>query len=378
MSVQALYGAEIWTGSETLFDHAILISDGQISAVVPTTDIPKDAKRIALSGGLIAPGFIDTQVNGGGGRLFNDDPSVETLAIMVAAHRQFGTTAMLPTLISDDLDVVAQAIEAVDSAIAMGMAGIIGIHIEGPFLNADKRGIHDASKFRTLDDAAIRRLSSLTKGKTLVTLAPETAPPGMIRALVDRGVIVAAGHSTANFDDMAAAQADGLSGVTHLFNAMTPMESRAPGIVGAVLSTNLYAGLIADGHHVHPASMQAAYRAKGADRIMLVTDAMPVVGSDSDSFTLGGQDIRTDEGRLISANGTLAGSNLDMASAARNAMAMIGATREDALTMASGTPAAFLGLGSKFGQIAPGYRADLVHLDHAIMVQQTWIAGVAA
>jgi N-acetylglucosamine-6-phosphate deacetylase len=272
--------------------------------------------------------------------------------------------------------VIARAIAAVETAMAMHMPGIIGIHIEGPFLNADKRGIHDASKFRTLNDAAIDLLSSLKQGKTLVTLAPERAPPGMIRALVDRGVIVAAGHSMASHDDMTKAAAEGLSGVTHLFNAMTPLQSRDPGMVGAVLASHLYAGLIADGHHVHPAAMQAAFRAKGAGEIMLVTDAMPVVGSGSDHFLLGGQEIKTDQGRLISADGTLAGSNLDMASAVRNAISMMGVSLEEALTMASTTPAEFLGLGKEFGQIAPGYHADIIHLDAAMMVQRSWISGV--
>jgi N-acetylglucosamine-6-phosphate deacetylase len=378
MTVTAITGARVLTDDGWQDDHAVMIADGVIRAVVPDNAIPADAKLLRLDGGMLVPGFIDTQVNGGGGVLFNDQPTVAGITAIAAVHRRFGTTAMLPTLISDDLHVVAAAIAAVDVAIADSVPGIIGIHIEGPYLNPDKRGIHDAAKFRTLDDEAIALLSSLKHGKTLVTLAPELAPPGAIAALVARGVIVAAGHSLADYETMQRAIDEGLRGVTHLFNAMSQFEGRAPGVVGAAFDSDLYCGVIVDGHHVHPASLRAAYRAKGADRLMLVTDAMPTVGTTARSFEIGDTEVLVQDGALRSADGTLAGSNLDMATAVRNSVAMVKLDPITACQMASRTPAEFLGIADTHGRMASGYRADLVHLDNTCHVQATWIGGARA
>jgi N-acetylglucosamine-6-phosphate deacetylase len=378
MSMKALTGARILADGAWVDGHALLIRDGLIEALVADGAVPPDVERILLDGGQLLPGFIDTQVNGGGGVLFNDAPTVDGISAIAAAHRQFGTTALLPTLISDDLDVVARAIAAVDDAIAAGIPGIIGIHIEGPFLNGGKRGIHDADKFRMLDMAAVELLSSLKHGKTLVTLAPELAPPGMMKALVERGVIVAAGHSLASYDDMRRAMDEGLNGVTHLFNAMTQMEGRAPGIVGAALDSHLYCGLIVDGHHVAPAALRAAYRAKGASELMLVTDAMSLTGISQTRFMLGDKEIVAADGALRSADGTLAGSALDMAAAVRNAMSMMQIELSAASQMASTTPAAFIGLDQTRGRIAPGCRADLVLLDGDMQPRRCWIGGKEA
>lgn len=378
MTVTAITGARILAAGFWCERHAVLIADGAIVAIVAHDDIPESAPVHRLDGGMVVSGFIDTQVNGGGGVLFNDQPTVAGMAAIADAHRRFGTTAMLPTLISDNLDVVATAIAAVDAAITAGVPGIIGIHIEGPFLNTAKRGIHDAAKFRVLDPDAIALLASLKHGKTLVTLAPELAPPGTIAALVERGVIVAAGHTLAGYEEMQRGIDEGLSGVTHLFNAMTPLESRAPGVVGAAFDSDLVCGIIVDGHHVHPASLRAAYRAKGSHGLMLVTDAMPIVGTTETRFQIGNAEIVAKDGMLRSADGTLAGSTLDMASAVRNCMDMMQVDMIAASHMASQTPAVFLGLGATHGRIAPGYRADLVHLDDAGSVQASWIAGIAA
>lgn len=373
MTMTALTGARILADGAWFDDHSVIVKDGRIAAI--TRDAPAEADVQVLDGGILVPGFIDTQVNGGGGALFNDQPTVAGIRAIATAHRQFGTTAFLPTLISDDLDVVATAIRAVDQAIAAGVPGVIGIHIEGPFLNRGKHGIHDAGKFRVLDDAALALLSSLKHGKTLVTLAPETAPQGAIRALTQNGVIVAAGHSLATYEDIERGVSEGMRGVTHLFNAMSQMEGRAPGLVGAALVRDLIAGLIVDGHHVHPAALRAAYRAKGAAELMLVTDAMPTVGSNSKEFRLGETVITDRSGALRALDGTLAGSTLDMASAVRNAMSMMHVDLAVASQMASATPASLLGLSASHGRIAPGYRADLIHLDNACHVQSTWIGG---
>ena len=375
MTMTALLGARIFAGNIWHEEHALIVSNGNIKALVSANALPDNVSVQRLDGGMLLPGFIDTQVNGGGGVLFNDQPNVEGITAIVEAHRKFGTTAMLPTLISDDLDVIAKAVAAVDDAIKAGVPGIVGIHIEGPFLNAGKHGIHDSQKFRVLDDEAISLLSSLKYGRTLVTLAPELAPPGAISALVKGGVIVAAGHTLATYDDMKRAIDEGLSGVTHLFNAMTQMDSRAPGVVGASLDSDLVCGIIVDGHHVHPASLRAAYRAKGSNGLMLVTDAMPTVGSPIKEFTVSETHVTASEGMLRSGDGTLAGSDLDMASAVRNCVQLMQTDLGSASRMASATPAEFLGLGNAHGQIAAGFRADLVHLDDGLNVRNVWIAG---
>ncbi len=373
MSRTAILGAPILAG-DWLDDHAVLIEGAHISAIVPASAIPPDFATVRVAGGMIVPGFIDTQVNGGGDVLFNDVPTVEGLREIAAAHRRFGTTGLMPTLISDDLVVMKQGIAAVEEAIAQGVPGILGIHLEGPFLNPGKHGIHDAGRIRLLDTESVALLTSLRRGKTLVTLAPERTDAGLIRTLSGAGVIVAAGHSLATYEEMGLAVAAGLSGVTHLFNAMTQLESRAPGVVGAAFDHPLTSGLIVDGHHVHPAALRAAYAVCGTERLMLVTDAMPPVGGDLASFRLGDQDIRVEDGALKARDGTLAGSVLDMASAVRNAVTMMGVDWKSALEMASSTPARFLGLQGH-GRIAPGYRADLVHLDAHGNAAAVWVGG---
>jgi N-acetylglucosamine-6-phosphate deacetylase len=300
---------------------------------------------------------------------------VDGIAAIGAAHRRFGTTGFLPTLISDDLAKVRQAIAAVDEAIAQGVPGVLGIHLEGPFLNPAKKGIHDAAKFKRLDAEAIELLTSLRHGRTLVTLAPELAPPGAIRALVERGAVVAAGHTAASYDDLQAAFAEGLTGFTHLFNAMTQLGSREPGAVGAALDNReAWCSIIADGHHVHPATLRAALAVKGADRVALVTDAMPTVGSASKHFQLGGQRITAANGYCVGPDGTLAGSNLGMADAVRNAERLLGVDTATAVAMASPVPASILGLAGERGAIGPGLRADLVLVDREMKVIETWIA----
>ena len=334
------------------------------------------ARRIDLEGGYLLPGFIDTQVNGGGGALFNDAPTVETIATIGAAHRAYGTTGFLPTLISDDLATVAQAIAAVDAAIEAGVPGVLGIHIEGPFLSEKRKGVHDASKFRTLDDASIDLLASARCGRTLVTLAPETTTPQMIARLAAAGVTVAAGHTNATYDVLTGALEAGVTGFTHLFNAMSPLTSREPGAVGAALeSQGSWCGIIADGRHIHPAVLRIAFAAKRRDRFMLVTDAMPSVGMADKRFTIQGRPIRVVDGVCVDENGTLAGSDLDMAGAVANAVRMAGLPLEEAASMASTYPAAFLGLGEGYGRIAVGARADLVLLDTGLKTVRTWIGG---
>ena len=355
---------------------AVIIHAERIAAVIDEDDIPAGAQRIDLAGARLVPGFIDVQVNGGGGVLFNDAPTVETIATIGRAHRAFGTTGFLPTLISDDLSVMREAVQAVDAAIAAGVPGVLGIHIEGPYLNSSRKGIHDSSKIRELDDEGLATLTGLRNGRTLVTLAPERTTAEMIRRLVRAGLIVSAGHTNGRYEEIQAALDAGLTGFTHLFNAMSPLRNREPGAVGAALEDEAsWCGLIVDGRHVHPAAMRLALRCKGARRLMLVTDAMPSVGMTEKNFVLQGQTIRVENGVCVNADGTLAGSDLDMASAVRNAVAMLGVTPEVALEMASRQPVAFLRLEDSLGRIAPGLRASLVALDERLRVTRTWIDG---
>jgi N-acetylglucosamine-6-phosphate deacetylase len=377
MTQIAFHNAQIAAPNGWVEGKALLVTNGVIDGLIDINAISADAQRIDLNGDVLAAGFIDIQVNGGGGVLFNDDPSVATIRAIGAAHTRFGTTGFFPTLISDSLDKIKAAIAAVEAAIAQGVPGVLGVHLEGPFINAARKGVHDETTFRVLDDAAIALLTSLKNGKTLITLAPETAPAGAIGKLVGAGAIVFAGHSDATFEQIEAAKDDGLSGFTHIFNAMSQLGSRAPGVVGSALrGPDTYAGLIADGVHVHPANMELVAELLGRAHTILVTDAMPTVGSSTDHFDLGGQMIVARGDTCYTDTGVLAGSNLNMAQAVVNMTDLTGVDQLDALAMASTTPATCMGLGDHYGQIAPGFQADLVRLDGAGKVVSVWIGGV--
>ena len=377
---EALVNGRIAAEGGLIERHAVLIADGRIADIVKDDD-PRlgSAKTHDLKGLLLLPGFIDTQVNGGGGVQFNDAPTLDTIRRMAAAHAQFGTTGFLPTLISDDLSVVARAIDAVAAALAENVPGVLGIHLEGPFLSPARKGVHDAAKFRTIDEQGFGLLTSLKCGKTLVTLAPEMTTPEMIGRLTQAGVIVAAGHTNATYEEMQAAFRHGLTGFTHLFNAMSPLTGRAPGVVGAALiNRDAYCGIIVDGQHVHPDVLKLALRTKPHDRFMLVTDAWANIGTDLTSFQLQGVTIRVRDGVCVDENGVLAGSAMDMSRAVRNAMAFMEVSLSEALTMAAGAPAGFLGLGRDQGRIAKGFRANLVAADDDMTVRATWINGLRA
>jgi N-acetylglucosamine-6-phosphate deacetylase len=376
MTVQALVGARIVLPDGIVPDGALLVEGARILRVVPRDAIPTDYEQVELEGGWLLPGFIDTQVNGGGDVLLNDRPDVEAMRVIAQAHQRFGTTGLMPTLISDDAAIVDAAIAAGEEAVRQGVPGVLGVHIEGPHLNPVKKGIHDAGKFTTIDSAVLDRLSRPARGRRIITLAPELAPAGAIRVLTQAGVLVAAGHSLADYDRSLAALDEGLAGFTHLFNAMTQLGSREPGMVAAaLLDRNSHFGLIVDGLHVHPAALRVALAARGLDGAMLVTDAMPPVGGARQAFSLMGQSIRVVDGTCRGPDGTLAGSALSMAQAFRNAMDMLGCSMVEASRLASGNPARFLRLDGKTGAIAPGLRADLVHLDEDRRVRRTWIGG---
>jgi len=374
----AYTGGQILTPGGFLDGHAVLADGETIEAIVRRDDIPVDARVIDLEGGILLPGFIDIQVNGGGGVLLNTNPTAEGIKAIMEAHRGYGTTGMLPTIISDDLEVVAETIKAIDAAIEAGVPGILGIHIEGPFLSVAKKGAHDAAKIRTLDEEAVELLASLKNGVTHVTLAPEETTPEMISQLAEKDVVISMGHTNASYEEATAGLDAGITGFTHLYNAMTPLVGRDPGVVGAALADkNSYAGVIVDGFHVANGSLKAALNAKGTDHIILVTDAMPSVGMQDKAFDIMGTPVTVENGRCTYADGTLAGSDLDMISAVRNSCDWLGVSLADAAHMASKVPAEFLGISETHGTIEAGRRASFVLVDGDRNVRQVWIDGAA-
>ncbi|HET7307142.1 MAG TPA: N-acetylglucosamine-6-phosphate deacetylase [Gammaproteobacteria bacterium] len=329
-----------------------------------------------LNGRYLLPGFIDCQVNGGGGVLLNDTPSVDGVRAIAEAHRRFGTTGLMPTLISDTDEVMREAIAAVDAAIAEGVPGVLGIHLEGPFLAPARKGVHDQVRFRVPVDADVERVASLQRGRTLLTLAPERVPAEILRAFVNAGVIVSAGHTAGDYAAIRAGLDNGIRGFTHLYNAMSPLQSRAPGAVGAALEDReSWCGVIVDGHHVYPPSLRVALAAKPVGKVFLVTDAMAPVGAADPSFVLNGETITIRDGICQTADGVLAGSALTMIDAVRNCVELLGLPLDEAARMASTYPADFLGLADSRGRIAPGCRADFTVIDDDFTVHETWIGG---
>ena len=376
---QVLHNALILQDQGLCEGLAVVLADGRIEAVLAADDpqLASIDQHLDLGGKILLPGFIDIQVNGGGGVLFNNNTSAEGLAAIAAGHRRFGTTGLLPTLISDTAERMRDAIAATREAIASGVPGILGIHLEGPYLSPARKGTHDASVFRVPDAAAIAADTALDNGVTLITLAPDQVPVQDIAAYVQAGAIVFAGHTAASYEQARAGLEAGISGFTHLYNAMSQLAGREPGVVGAALEDrDSWCGIIADGVHVHPASLRLALASKPRGKVLLVTDAMPMVGADSPSFDLYGETITEVDGVVRNAAGALAGSALDMATAVRNSVAFLGVDLAEAARMASTYPAQCIGLGDRLGRIAPGYQADLVLIDADVQVQRTWIAGV--
>jgi len=374
----AYLGADIFDGAARLRGHAMLLEGGRVSAIMAEDAIPDAAKVTRLDGGLIVPGFVDLQVNGGGGVMFNDDPSVDVLRVMARAHAGLGATAILPTLITDTARHTRAAIAAVDAARAAGVAGILGLHLEGPHLSVARKGAHDAGLIREMgaDDLALICEAATRLPVLKVTLAPESVTPDQIATMVAAGVIVSLGHSDAGFETCMKAAEAGATCVTHLFNAMSQLGNREPGLVGAALTCGaLSAGLIADGIHVHPATIRAALAAKaGPGRVFLVSDAMSVAGSKQREFTLNGRLIRREGGRLTLEDGTLAGADLDQLTAIRNLVGWDITSETEALAMATSIPADVIGVAGH-GRLIPGGPADFLHLDGTGRAR-VWQAGV--
>jgi N-acetylglucosamine-6-phosphate deacetylase len=371
----AIAAGHVFDGWTKHKDAAVVVEGSLIVGVVPQSELPSGLEvRKFPSEVWLVPGFIDLQVNGGGDVLFNNSPTPEAILAIAAAHRKYGTTAFLPTFITDTSEKMAAAFAAVQSLVA-NEPSVLGIHLEGPFLSPEKAGVHDASLMRQPSPADLKMLCDPRKGALLVTLAPERVPNGFIARLVQSGVRVSLGHSMATYDETLAAMTEGLSGFTHLFNAMRPLASREPGPIAAALeSPNTWFGMIVDGFHVNPAMLRLALR--GLGQPILVTDAMPPVGGRQSKFDLYGAEIQVIGGRCARSDGTLAGSALDMAAAVRNCVQMLEVPPEDAFRFASRNPAEFIGLGHLLGGLRPGYRADVVALNpRTFDVLGTWVAG---
>jgi N-acetylglucosamine-6-phosphate deacetylase len=372
---RAVAASTIFDGETCHRDSAVVIDGTKIAGIVRQSELnPAMPIKSLPDGAWLAPGFIDCQVNGGGDVLFNNEPTVESIAAIVRAHRKFGTTSLLPTLITDTREKMQAALGAANLA-AVSMPSVAGIHLEGPFISPDKPGVHDPSYIRSPTLHDLETIAAPRNGATLVTLAPERVPEGFIETLVRGGVRVSLGHSMATYRETKEALAEGLTGFTHLFNAMRQLSSRDPGPVAAALeSSNAWFGMIVDGQHVDPAMLRLALR--GAAHPMLVTDAMPPVGGCNPGFRLYGEEIAVRDGRCTRPDGTLAGAALDMAAAVRNCVRLLQVPLMQALRFASLEPAEFLGLGVTLGRLAPGYRADIVAFDPETMdIHETWVAG---
>lgn len=375
----ALFGARIFDGDAWHDDAALVVQGGLIEGVMPAKAVPASVERIAAGGDILAPGFVDLQVNGGGGVMLNDRPDVATIGAICRAHAPFGTTALLPTLITDTPEATAAALAAGAEAAREKVPGFLGLHLEGPHLSIARKGAHVPALIRPMTDADQAALIAARAGLPvlLTTVAPEAVSPEQVAALAGAGLVVSLGHTDTDYATAQAFADAGASMVTHLFNAMSQIGNRAPGLAGAALDGGaLSAGLIADGIHVDPAVMGIALRAKlGPARIFLVTDAMATIGTAMTSFTLNGRTVHRRDGRLTLADGTLAGADLDMISAVRFVHRRIGLDLGEALRMASAYPAQAVGQAHRIGRLAKGMAANIVALGRGLDMAGVWIDG---
>ena len=373
----AYRASAVFDGTRMLPGHALVVEDGRVATIAGPGEVPADVRLVDLGDGILAPGFVDLQVNGGGGVMFNAAPSVDTLRVIAQAHAGLGATTILPTLITDTPARTRAAIEAAIAATEQGVAGIGGLHLEGPHLSLARKGAHDPALIRPMGPADLAALLEAARRLPVlkVTVAPENVSRDQVAALAGAGVLVSLGHTDADFDTCMDYAAAGARCATHLFNAMSQMQNRAPGLVGAVLHNGaLSSGLIADGIHVHPAAMAAALRAKrGPGAVFLVSDAMASAGTDLESFDIGGRLVLRRDGRLTLEDGTLAGADLALATALQTLTGKVGMDVAEALTMATARPAALAGLSA--GRLQPGAQADFIHLDRGLVLRGVWQNG---
>lgn len=381
MTLTAITGARIFDGETWHAGAALLLDGARVRSIVATGNLPSEVAVVDAGGGILVPGFIDLQVNGGGGVMLNDEPTVEGLRTICSAHARFGTTALLPTLITDTPEVTRSVIAAGRDAVCQGLPGFAGLHLEGPHLSLARKGAHDPSLIRPMEESDIDLLLECRDlfPAMVITVAPENVTEDQVSRLAAAGFIVSIGHTDSTFETVERYARAGARTVTHLFNAMSPLGHREPGVVGAALHTgNLHAGLIADGVHVHPAAIRIALSAKrGPGRIFVVTDAMSPIGTDLMSFTLNGREILRRDGRLTLADGTLAGADIDMLASVRFLHERLELPLEEALRMVSLYPAEAAGLAGQKGSLKPGFDGDFVLLSDSLDMKSTWIGGKA-
>lgn len=374
MSTEQITVAKLFDGENWLHNVVVNFCDGVVESIQPASDV--NAGGVASQNLRLVPGFIDVQVNGGGGALFNSAPTLQTLQTMVQAHAGFGSTGLLPTVITDSVAVMQQAADVIASAIASKLPGVLGIHFEGPHLSVPKKGVHPVAHIRPLSPQELAIYARTDLGVKMVTVAPENISPAQISQLVELGVIVCLGHSNAEGAVVEAAIAAGATGFTHLYNAMSPLTSREPGMVGVALADpNTWCGIIFDGHHVHPTAAKLALAAKPRGKLIIVTDAMSPVGTTETEFAFFDGKVTRTGNKLTSETGQLAGSVLDMAGAVQYAVNELQIEQGEALRMASLYPAALIGRDHCMGRIAPGYRADFALLNEKGEVVQCWLQG---
>ena len=372
---QALLGSQIFCGELFYDDHALLVDGKSIVDIVDKNNIPENFNKMELDQGILAPGFIDLQVNGGGGVLFNNSPNKESLNTIIKAHQFFGTTSVMPTVISDSLEVLEQCIKTVTEEIKNN-SSLLGIHIEGPFFNTKYRGVHQKQYISTINSDYLNLFESLKGFPVMLTLAPECISSQQLKHLTSLGIKTLAGHSDASYDELDDAIKNGLDGFTHLFNAMSQISAREPGVVGSALHfENTFASIIVDLHHVHPSLIQLAYQLKPTGKLFFISDSMATINHGKPSFELYDEVVNESDGRLVNSEGKLAGSSITQIDAVKNAYQKCNIPLNQALAMASRYPAEYLGIENHLGSLKPGYRADLVHFDSNFKVHNTWVSG---
>ena len=372
---QAITGAKLFNGKDFI-EHKALLNDGQhIAGIVNEDAIPTDFKVKKLEGGILSPGFIDLQVNGGGGKLFNNSPDKESLNTIISAHQYFGTTSIMPTVISDSLNILQKCTDTISKEINNNHS-LLGVHIEGPFFNVKYRGVHQKQYINTINASYLNLFETLDKFPVMLTLAPECISIKQLKHLKSLGFKILAGHTDANYDQLEEAVKYGLDGFTHLFNAMGQISAREPGVVGSAFDFDeTSASIIVDLHHVHPSLINLSFKQKPKGKLFFVSDSMATINHGEPSFELYDEVVSESNGRIINSEGKLAGSSITQIDAIKNAYQKCSIPLESAISMATLYPAEYLGVSDYIGQLKKGYRADLAHFDSNFHVQNVWLAG---
>ena len=372
---QAITGSKLFNGIDFIEHKALLIDDQHIAGIVNEDAIPTDFQVKKLEGGILSPGFIDLQVNGGGGKLFNNSPDKESLNTIISAHQYFGTTSIMPTVISDSLNILQKCTDTISNEINNNHS-LLGIHIEGPFFNVKYRGVHQKQYINTINASYLNLFETLDKFPVMLTLAPECISIKQLKHLKSLGFKILAGHTDANYDQLEEAVKYGLDGFTHLFNAMGQISAREPGVVGSAFDFDeTSASIIVDLHHVHPSLINLSFKQKPKGKLFFVSDSMATINHGEPSFELYDEVVSESNGRIINSEGKLAGSSITQIDAIKNAYQKCSISLESAISMATLYPAEYLGVSDYIGQLKKGYRADLAHFDSNFHVQNVWLAG---